>query len=236
MSLVSKCFEFIRVISHDFRNKLKYGEATPNRYQLFWVNPQNIQLSTKYFILSDTKILNSGNDIDQNEFMKFRNKFISNGDWDKETTDLMDCSIISRAIEHYSTGKSWDKVGENDWFNSRIAELGVQDGCLMESDVKERLNRLDALFSSIKQHGQIFIRKKINKYSFRELDGIGIGVNRSGEIIWIADGAHRLSAALILKLEYIPVCLMIIHEKAVISSNYTKNLLTDKQYKVLQQR
>jgi len=230
MFLVSKFYKFIKVILVDAINKLTYGINAPLSYQLVWIKPQDIKLSTKYFIPSATKVLESGHDIDQKDFLKLREKFISNGDWDKDVTPIADCSIISRAVEHYTSGVSWEKVGELNWFYNRISELGVQDNCCSEIDVKERVKRLDSLFLSIEKNGQVFERSRISQLSFRESGGIGIGIDRNGEFIWISDGAHRLSSALVLNIKYIPVCLLIVHEEAVINRCYSKNFQTIKTH------
>jgi len=86
--------------------------------------------------------------------------------------------------------------------------------CKSEEDVKKRCKCLDSLYNDIKNSGYL-----TNREVWREKDrtkikpeDIAVNIGRNGEFIY-ENGKHRLSIALILELEKIPVRVVVRHEK-----------------------
>ncbi|MDB9706649.1 hypothetical protein OAA71_02185 [Porticoccaceae bacterium] len=193
----------------------KYGLNAPKVYQCVIIDPALIQNATKFFTPGAPKFLLSGQDIDHEAMLDLRARFICDGDWDLETVKLSDVSIFARAFDRYSNNRSWQDVGEVDWLKQRIVSNGIQDGCRNHNDIERRLKGLDDLYQSIALENKLLTRRHIKKLSFREKNGIGVAIGRSGQLIWLADGAHRLAISKHLGLKTIPVTVLLVHEEAV---------------------
>lgn len=220
MRLLNYLSNILQVFLTELRVVIKYGLNVPRPFQCIYIKPSEIAFSTKYFREGSPKVLCSEEDIDDAGFLKVRHKFITGGNWDLETVDLTEVSIIKRAIKHYQYGMSWEAVGEVEWLMKRIQSNGTQDGCTDKQSIYRRLERLDDLYDSISEGNYILRRKDLSKFSFREKGGIGVAIGRDGQLIWLGDGAHRLVIAMALKLPKIPVALLLLHEEAFNSGRF----------------
>ena len=137
-----------------------------------------------------------------------------------KTVSLTDVSIFKRAMDRYQKNMSWKDVGEEAWLKKRILINGAQDGCKNDKDIDGRLKKLDNLFESMLLRKELYSRKQLKGFSFREKNGIGVAIDRNGQLIWLADGAHRLAIAKYLKLEKVPVTVLLVHEEAVTSGRF----------------
>lgn len=199
----------------DIRNYVRYGKRRPKKYQLAWCDPANIKLSTVYFIPVEGGYLRHGHQRDVVSLRSKYRQFIAGGDWDRDVVDIDDASIIHRTKERFQQDASWHDVGEIDWMMKNINRFGIQDGCTNIEDVLDRCERLDVLFHYFSLNQRFLPQKELRRFSFRELGGIGVGIDRDGELIWVKGGAHRLAMAQVLGLSKIPICLQIVHEDAL---------------------
>ena len=210
----------------DLFNFTKYGNKAIRKYSTTWINPLEINYSTRFF--SPRKIPQLYKFSDELHIGKIKNKlrtFISNGDWDREIIDINEVRIIERTLRHLSSKQTWEEVGEINWMLENIKFHGSQDGCKSLRDVMLRLERLDNLKYELANNKKFKSQKEINPHNFRGTSGIGIGITRLGNIIWMGGGGHRLAIAKYLKLRKIPVFIKIIHEDAIINRYISKKFI-----------
>jgi hypothetical protein len=189
-----------------------------------WCNPNDIQLATKYFNKKPAKYVVSGTEFDAVLIKQDIEHFVSGSNWDCEVTSIDNISLIDRCKKRYLENKSWEEVGEYDWMLANISYFGEQDECKTFDDVKKRCTALDNLEHTLKQDQKLLTRRELQKITFREKGGIGIGVDRSGNLIWMEGGAHRLAIAQALGLKEIPVSLVIVHTEALIKKRVERFL------------
>lgn len=199
----------------DIKNYVRYGKRRPKKYQLAWCDPADIKLSTVYFIPVEDGYLRHGQQRDVASMRSKYRQFITAGDWDQNVVKIDDVSIIHRTKERFQQDVSWRAVGEIDWMMKNIRKFSIQDGCTNIEDVLQRCDQLDALFHSVARDEGLLPQRKLHRFAFREAGGIGVGIDRDGQLIWVKGGAHRLAMAQVLGLSKIPICLQIVHEDAV---------------------
>lgn len=204
----------VSILCTDAANLLKYGLDCPRRYQLAWVDPRAIELSTRYFPVRSAPYLLDGSDLDQAVVALAREHFVAGGDWDLQTAPIDCVAAISRFKMRLQSSRSWDEVGEVAWMMRNIEAHGVQDGCRTSQDVLARCQALDALRSAWAA-GLVLTQKQLDARAFRERGGIGVAVGRCGEVIWMEGGSHRLALAQHMGLTKVPVCLLLVHREAV---------------------
>ena len=189
-----------------------------------WCDPSKINLATQYYEPKHTAYLLNGRDLDRASIKWQVFSFIATGNWDQRVVDLCDNSIIRRAYDRFLLGKSWDEIGEIDWLRSNINYHGSQDGCTSEADITDRLNNLDSLYATLQSERKFKLQKELNKKAFRERGGICVAIGRKGDLIWMGDGAHRLTIAKIIGLKLIPVAIILVHSMAIQNNHYLKNI------------
>lgn len=210
----------------DIFRRFKFGGSAPVKYQRVFVSPSSIKLATRYFIKATPTVLISGGDLCHSAFLDKRRQFIVGGDWDKQVVPIDDVSIIARAKKHFFDRYSWEATGEIDWLESRADKLGSQDGCKDRVEIHNRLVTIDQMARVLKREKRLKTQGELRRFPFREKGGVGVGIDRLGNIVWIADGAHRLALAQGLGFDSIPVCLLIVHEEAVKNGIYDRNFVS----------
>lgn len=206
------------ILINEISNFIKYGGKYKS-HQKIYINPSNVNKSTRFFELGETKYLLDGSDLNDENFINKRHKFIVGGEWDKLTTRIENLGPYFRYMKRLSDKKSWEDVGEIEWLMKRIKQLGVQDSCRTLEDIYNRLQKIDQICNTVKRMGRLKEMKEIRKFVFREKGGVGIGIGREGELIWIGDGAHRLAMAKFFGFIKIPATLLIVHKDFVKSSS-----------------
>jgi hypothetical protein len=183
--------------------------------QLFWCSPLAIRVATRFFMPKPAKFLASGYELDRRDITHLTEKFIAGGDWDLHTAPIEDVAPVRHTLRRYREGLPWERTGELDWMMANIGQNGAQDGCRTHEEVLARCARLDALKAYIEEGGPFLTRKQIDPAAFRERGGIGVAVGRSGDLIWMDGGAHRLGIALALELAQIPIALVMVHSETL---------------------
>ena len=207
------------IIINEVYNSLKFGRRFKSHQKIF-INPSSVNTSTRFFQFGEAKYLLDGSDINDDQFFHKRQKFIVGGDWDKLTTKIENFGPYFRYMQRLSYGYSWEEIGEIKWINKRIKQFGIQDNCRTFDDIYKRLQKIDEIFKSVKSMGRLKEMREIRRLGFREKGGIGIGIGRKGELIFIADGAHRLAMAKFLGFKKIPATLLIVHKDFIRLSNF----------------
>jgi hypothetical protein len=101
---------------------------------------------------------------------------------------------------------------------------GEADGCKSIDDLDRRYDRLDMLAREVELHRRLKTRKELGVASFREKGGINVALGRSGEVIKLEGGSHRLAIATHFRLPVVPVCVRLVHEDFVKSGGFRKLL------------
>ena len=209
----------------DSINFIKFQSKSINKYSIAYVNPNKIKYSTRFFSKKENGYLNKiSSELPIKIISNKLIKFISDGDWDKKIVSLDEVQIINRTKKHFLKNKSWRSVGEIDWMLKNIKSNGIQDNCKNLEDIKKRLKNLDNLKIFLENGGKFKSPKEVNSKNIRGTGGIGIAIDRNGEIIWMGGGGHRLAIAQVLKLREIPVFIKLIHTNAIINMKIRKNL------------
>lgn len=192
--------------------------------ELCWCQPLSIRLATRFFMPKPAKFLSSGQELDRRDITHLTEKFVVGGDWDLQTAPIEEVAPIRHTMRRYGDGIPWEQTGELDWMLTNIAHNGVQDGCRTVEEVLARCARLDALKLHLEKGGSLLTRKQIDPSAFRERGGIGVAVGRSGDLIWMDGGAHRLGIARALALAEIPVALVMVHSETLRKGNLFRDL------------
>jgi hypothetical protein len=183
--------------------------------QSIWVDPADIARTTLYQ-KERVGLLIEGYDV--LPFSSFRSRiecFVSDGDWDLHTAPIMSHQIIARTFRRYSLGMSWEDTGEVEWMERNIKEFGAIDGCYSLSDIRRRCARLDEIYASLKNGGELQKSTQLQRFNFRGENDIGIGIDRNANLIWIGNGGHRLAMANVLGIKRVPASVTLIHNLAL---------------------
>tara|TARA_Y100001968_G_C19274865_1_gene676176 strand:+ start:142 stop:801 length:660 start_codon:yes stop_codon:yes gene_type:complete len=199
----------------DILNYIRFREKFIPKLSLAWLSPTDLEKSTRYFYSRVGGYIKNGYELPKKKLVNKIRFFISSGDWDMKTVSIYDILHIERTIKHYQKSLDWEEVGEIDWMMNNIKKYYIQDGCRSYLDVINRLKKLDDLKAHLEEGGDFLTQKEINPHNFRENGGIGVAIARDGEPIWMGNGAHRLAIAKLLNISKIPVCLKIVHSKAI---------------------
>ena len=171
---------------------------------IIYVNPQNINFSSRYFNIynSSGKIVNS--------------------DWDLKTKNFEECLTYKGLKEHFIGGKNWK---DTLYYNNNLKEINkgkVLWHCHDKNDLLKRCRYIDNLYKNIKEKGFLLNTQIDSNHHKKEYDFVTINIGRNGTIFF-NDGAHRLTIAKILKIDKIPVKVIVRHK---IWNSYIKKIKT----------
>jgi len=203
-----------RIYGRDFRNVLLFGWNAPRKYQLIFVEPCSIRLFAGNARKMEAELGRSmyGDDV------------VADGDWDLTPTNLDDTSLFKRVKARVVEGKSWEEVGEYDFVLERIQRDGSWDDCHNEQDVRDRYIVLDALIENLKVAKRLIPRHQFEKGAFREAGGIHVAISRTGEILKVGNGNHRLAISQAIGLDVVPVAVILIHPECIARGNWQRIL------------
>lgn len=177
------------------KNALKFGVKSPKFAQRIYINPISIKHYTHEF-----SRVNSGSVVD--------------GNWDylENLNSIDTLKKYQACISRWEEGKSWEDTGIYEYMMTLINEKDeAVDGCKNLEQIKERYEKLDILFASLKDGRPLKEMSKINSQNFNEEGGIYIHLGRYGNPIFGGGGIHRLAMSKILRLEKIPAQLGVLH-------------------------
>ena len=186
------------------RTWLIYGRnhiAPLNPYEILWIDPEEIKHNSKHVVAVDNE----------------HYCHVLEGDWDIGLSDFSeDKSDWYDFLENrFDNERKWEELQMYNEILQKIDSKGSYwHSCKSEEDVKKRCKSLDSLYKDIKNTGyltnkEIWWEKDRTKI---KPDDIAVNIGRNGEYIY-ENGKHRLSIALILELEKIPVRVVVRHEK-----------------------
>jgi glycosyltransferase involved in cell wall biosynthesis len=195
----------------------RHHKAPIDCLEIIWVDPLNIKKYQK-----------------NNFYLNFRHHSgIIDGDWDIKNTFSLgkkeDYPVYTSLVLHFKKNIPWEKtplyyialykMKKNPWHH-----------CDTIKKLKDRFKYIDKIYYDIKKNGYKE-QKKIRKFHCKppELDEIKVAIARDGEIL-LADGFHRLTIAQILKIEKIPVRILVRHKQwQKIRDNFTNLPINEKK-------
>jgi hypothetical protein len=146
---------------------------------------------------------------------RFRFSFKKNGDWDKKILSIEEHYVYRSLFQRYKHNADWQ---ETPLYAQALEEIKKNTHYRGEytnpEDLKKRFQKCDKLLNEIKEKGfksnlELFRTSRLDD-PFKLMDEVTVNLGRDGEIL-LNDGWHRFCIAKILKLEKIPVKLLIQH-------------------------
>lgn len=171
-----------------------------------WVNPKDI-----------TRL--SGVKFDKNWD---RGKVLA-GDWDQTGGLFEDTRVYKNLRLHFIDGVPWEDTEYYKNLLAQVKEGQVIRGCRTEDELRAKFESFDRLFSDIKQHGY---RRNASGSAHNEWKMGGtqtevmVCIDRNGEMIFGCSGFHRLTIAQLLKVEQIPVLILVRHSTFIHNSRF----------------
>ena len=129
----------------------------------------------------------------------------------------MEVKKIRSCIDHWENGISWEETGIFDFLEREIENhpKNIFDDCGNRKELKRRYARLDRLFETVKAEGELRTNREVDRWSFRERDGVYCHVGPEASLFFGGVGCHRFSMALVLGLPLIPAKLGCVHVSAI---------------------
>lgn len=191
----------------DLINQLKYGSSAPRFGQMIYVNPQ----ACDTYLVSEWNRKHSGD--------------VQPGDWDLNVKPLTEHPKYKYCVQHWVYGVSWKESGAYEFLRELIRKKGEPvDGCFTEGDILSRYDELDRVFEHVSRTGELYTRRKVNPYNFRETGGIYFHIDRQTTPVFGGGGVHRFSISKILNFTLVPAQLGVVHRDAVKDWGKFKNL------------
>ena len=146
---------------------------------------------------------------------------VINGNWDQQVKKFCEDVVYKSFDRHFNDGVSWEQTEYYQFVLDRIDTKGSYKGLTKKSEIRTRCQNLDKLYYKIDKYGYRRQRElgenKINILDTEpflppDRKEITIHISRDGEFLW-AGGAHRLSIAKLLNIDYVPVRIKTRHHK-----------------------
>jgi hypothetical protein len=118
-------------------------------------------------------------------------------------------------LMRWEQGASWEATGIYEEFMKSIQRKGLASGCRTFADVVALHARYDRLFEQVQKERALRTREELGRGGFRALNGVMISFGRDLSPLFSWGGKHRLAAARIAGLEWIPVQLGVVHSEAL---------------------
>lgn len=204
---------YIRLKLRYYKNKLKYGKAAPNPFEILWINPEKIQkFSAKEYRPPKKRFKQLGT--------------VKGGDWDINTFEKL--SKASRENDEYQRYKIYHKnVISNTIFFTSLKKVLINCNNWEETEywsflkskyheslpAKKKTKKIEKAYHKIDDEG-FTAAKNINnkKFSFNHFDDIIVDISRKGEFL-LRDGRHRIAVAKLLDADKVPVRIATRHFK-----------------------
>ena len=150
---------------------------------------------------------------------------VIDGDWDNHVEDIHKTKTFRLLYDRFSKKMPWRECAVYKKFFSQIAtgkdinyhKISTRD------DLLKRASKLDKLFNDIRNNGYktqnkllskniTFLKRRLISFEHKMSNEITVNIDRNGNFIHIRSGLHRLAIAQILKINSIPVRVLIRHK------------------------
>lgn len=190
----------VRAFFRDTYNRIAYGPETPLYLERIWVNPQDcagcvVGLGDRH----SAKVIDSG--------------WPPPGGRLRKVEDLVK---IQSCRDHWVKGIPWEETGLFNVLEEEIKKhpRSCFDDCRNREDLRRRYNQLDVLFEEIKRERAVKKQEEIDRWVFREKEGVYFHLGPGGSLFFGGGGCHRFAIALILGLTRIPAKIGCVHVTA----------------------
>ena len=198
----SSPFAILRGPFRDLANHLSGGGDYPRTQERIWIDPS--QLTRIY----------TRNPAETPDYKRRHSGMVLAGDWDTNTEPLDESWKIAACLAHFCDGIPWEDTGVYERMQDMIDEHGPFDSCASEADIIARYERIDALYSDIRDNG--FRDETVQRFGTPRLpEGVFVHLDRHGQPIFGAIGNHRIGIARALGLTRIPAQLGVVHPGAI---------------------
>lgn len=181
------------------RTQLSEYDAVADPYRILEVDPDEIRDISGL----DYDILEIGTVVD--------------GDWDRSTASFHDYDLYQAFGARFRDGIPWDETEFYRRVRSEIESGEMKFGCESVSELDQRCERIDELYTSIAEHGYLPGEERVStdpmddakrtNYLVPTLDEIKVDIDREGELLFV-DGRHRLAIVKVLDLSSVPVLIL----------------------------
>lgn len=201
-AIPSSPFAILRGPLRDLANRLSGGGNYPWAQERIWINPT--RLSRIY----------TRNPVETPDYKRRHSGMVLAGDWDQNTEPLDESWKIAACLAHFRDGVPWEDTGVYDRMQDMIDTRGPFDSCASMADIIARYEKIDALYSDIRDNG--FRDETIHRFGTPRLpEGVFVHLDRHGQPIFGAIGNHRVGIARALGLTRIPAQLGVVHPGAI---------------------
>jgi len=221
-------YKFIEVPIAELRHMkytYQYGTSCPDFDRLMYIDPSKIKYGLMTNSFKGPGMWIVGGDWDLNRSKKQKtitcysnrikyNKLIQENPWQLYLFENWD--HYKSYVQRFRKGVPWE---ETEFYENLTKNPEKNSGKYRpREEIKPRLKKDEKLYSSIRKHGFLTQRELADeKESFNHHykdNELGVGITRSGEMIYIRNGAcHRLAIAKILDLDSIPVRVKVRHKE-----------------------
>jgi hypothetical protein len=142
--------------------------------------------------------------------------WIVDGGWDTECRRIAESELYTCFERRFVDGETWEESGYIDFARDELKSGGNAWGLTSEEQIRDRCERLDSVWRSIKSEGyksQTELLEENPEATYDqnvdsvhpELNEIGVDIGRDGDVLWNRVGHHRLIMATLLDIESVPV-------------------------------
>lgn len=187
---------------YDLRTQYDWSLIKNDPVKLTWVKPKQIK-----YISGDIKSGPNTRHLDYLDWFRKPNGGVVGGQWDQNCDKFEDLEMYSGMRERYVEGLPWK---DTDFYHDhldRIKDRGVSLSCSSEKELKSHFNKVDDLYTGIKQNGYLTQKELKNRVG----PEIRVNIGRDGELLYNNEGRHRLCIAKILDVNEVPVRVWVRH-------------------------
>lgn len=215
ISLYRKLGLIKRIIIVKYHN-ITRESILPESEKVFWIDPSRIKMHTNY----QQSGINTPNEDRVFDPINDKSKIYS-GDWDIAEYKFSDLDVYKAFEARINKGEEWVATAYYINMLKQIEAGNGRWGCKNKEDLVKRCSYLDSLIESIKKDGyklnhEIKLDFEDTNFSKDEnlSEEVSVNISRKGEYLF-QDGRHRLAIAQILKINKIPVKVLVRHKQWV---------------------
>ena len=136
---------------------------------------------------------------------------ITDGVWDRERPRKLQTHLLTQQLaEHFIEGRPWEQCVVWERKIGKIREKGRIDGCRNKRELMERYQRLDRIYTEIRDQRHL---SAADERGAPFTDDLFVSIARDGSFLFGHGGSHRLAIAQLLNLPSIPVRVLMRHSE-----------------------
>jgi hypothetical protein len=176
-----------------------------NPHRIILINPKMITQAINLEITSLSKMR------EQKVFGVLIRKIgkIESGNWDNHPISFDSLPQYKALHQFFVEKMDWDQTAYYDYYHQRLKYIKAYQNTTWESFKSTRLNDIEKIYLSIKNHGYHVLNEKHNHHRHNQFE-VEVAVNSHGQTIFV-DGRHRLIIAKLLGIQEIPVIVNVWH-------------------------